>query len=342
MKNRKMYIGFIVAVMSFVAFSNFIFERDIVLAADQPIKLKVLVAWEPVHSWVKVWMLPCFINKLAQKGGRDLQVSWVGPEAVPTYQQLKPLSAGLFDILLTHAAYHMGEVSAGAGQDAFKGSAKERRAFGFLELMDTEYKKVNAKVLCLVNGGEVGMHFLLKKELRKADFTGLRIRSTPIYDPLIKALGGSSVVSAGVDVYPMLEKGIVDGAAWGTVGALDYKWYEVTKFMLRPTFGCITSMVLINLDTWNKLPKNLQNLVEQTAKEAEEEGYKAMAEYNKAEEQKLISLGMKLNVLPPDEGKKLQDVFYETTWADLSLKHSPAFGLKMKTLADKFIQTHKQ
>ncbi len=343
MKNRKMYIGFIVAVMSFVAFSNFIFERDIVLAADQPIKLRVLSSWGPEYAFVPVW-LDLYINKLNQKSGGRLQVSRVGPEAVPTYQQLKPLSAGLFDMLYSHPAYHMGEISSGTGGDTFKGTAKERRAFGFLELLNTEYKKVNAKVLGLSNG-DVGFHFLLKKELQKADLTGLKIRSTPIYDPLVKALRGSSVVSAPADVYTILEKGIADGAVWPTIGALDYKWYEVTKFMTRPPFGNIVELVLINLDTWNKLPKDVQNIIEQITKETEEEGYKALSESNRLEEQKLISLGMKLNVLPPGEGEKFQNVFFETNvihLSSVSLKRSPDFFPKIKALIDKFVSTHKQ
>lgn len=205
MKNGKMYIGFIVAVAFFVTFSNFMLGRDVVLAAEQPIKLKVLSSWGPDYAFVPVW-LDLYINKLNQKSGGRLQVSRVGPEAVPTNQQLKPLSAGLFDMLYTHPGYHMGEISAGAGQDTFRGTAKERRAFGFLELLNTQYQKVNAKVLGLSNG-DLGFHFLLKKELKKADLTGLKIRSVPIYDPLVKALGGSSVVSAPADVYTMLEKG---------------------------------------------------------------------------------------------------------------------------------------
>ena len=37
-----------------------------------------------------------------------LTISINGPEAVPPFEQLQPVSAGVFDILYTHGAYHVG------------------------------------------------------------------------------------------------------------------------------------------------------------------------------------------------------------------------------------------
>jgi TRAP-type C4-dicarboxylate transport system substrate-binding protein len=325
----------VLAALFFLSFSGFDGGR-ISYAAEQPIKLKVLSSWTPEYLYVKDWLVP-YIQRLNQRSGGRLQLSWVGPEAVPPFEQLKPLSAGLFDMLFTHPSYHMGEIAVAQGLDLVKGPPKERRAFGFIDLVDEAYgKKSNAKYLGM-SYGIGGYHFILKKEIQKADLTGMKIRATPYYDPMIRALGGVTVRVAAGEIYSALEKGVVDGAGFPVFGAFDYKWYEVSKFQLRPAFGEVVDCLLVNLDSWNKVPKEMQNLIVQVTKEMEEEGYKTLTTRMREEEEKLVGLGMKLNTLSPAEGEKLIKIYYERTWDEIVLKHSPDYGPKLKALSDKFI-----
>ena len=335
MKNKKMYMGFIFVLTAMLVCSGSLPGANTVLAAEKPIKLRLLSSWGTNFLYVRDWVVP-FVQRLNERSGGRLQVSWVGPEAVPPFEQLKPLSEGLFDILFTHSVYHMGQMAVGTGLDLVKGTPKERRAAGFYELLDEVYETVNAKFLGVAFGA-VGYHFLLKKPLQKADLTGLKLRSSPFYNPLIKSLGGATVKVKIGEVYAALDKGIVDGAAAPISLALDFKWYEVAKFQLRPQFGELVEIILMNRNTWNNLPKDLQELVMQVQIEMEEEGYKYLTAKGKEEEQKLVNLGMNLNVLPPSEGKKLVKAFYDQTWKGVVLKHSPDFGPKMKELTDKFI-----
>jgi TRAP-type mannitol/chloroaromatic compound transport system substrate-binding protein len=312
------------------------FPGNAAFAAEKPIKLKVLSAWGQDYAFVKVWLLK-WIERVKERSEGRIEPSWVGPEAVPVMAQLKPLSEGLFDVLYTHPTYHMGEISVANGQDAFQGSARERRIFGFLEFFDKGYKQVNLKVLGLSNG-DVGFHFMLKKPLDSADFSGFKIRSTALYDPTIEALGGSTVQSRPADVYTMLERGVVDGACWPTIGALDYKWYEVTKFLVRPAFGNITEMLFINLDKWNSLPEDVKKLLTEVTMEVEVEGYKDLTDYNEYEEKELVKLGMKLNILPPEDGKRLQKTFFQQVLKEIVMKHSGEFASPMKEMSETFIK----
>jgi TRAP-type C4-dicarboxylate transport system substrate-binding protein len=83
---------------------------------------------------------------------------------------------------------------------------------------------------------------------------------------------------------------VVDGTAWGAIGVIDYKWYEVAKYQLRPQFGQNVKILLINLDYWNKLPKDLQDLIAQVTKEMEEDGYKTLTRELEVQEKQLVSL----------------------------------------------------
>lgn len=338
MKKSSMYVGFVFvwAAMLFLPFSTFLSGVSAVLAAEQPVKLKILASYGVDYKYVPVWLVP-YVQRLNQRSGGRLQVSWVGPEAIPPFEQLKPLSAGLFDMLYTNAAYHLGEVAVAMGLNLITATPKERRAAGFYELIDDAYKKVNAKLVGL-SCGAVGYHFILKKELVKADFTGLKIRTSPFYDPLVKALGGATVRLAASEIYSSLEKGVVDGSAWPVMGALDYKWYEVTKCQLRPQFGQTNELVLVNIDTWNKLPSDVRDLITKVTMEMEEEGYKNLTDAYKVEEEKLVSLGLKLNVLPKAEGDKFLKTYYDRTLEEIVLKLAPDFGPKLKNLTEQLMQ----
>jgi TRAP-type mannitol/chloroaromatic compound transport system substrate-binding protein len=52
-----------------------------------------------------------------------------------------------------------------------------------------------------------GYHLVLRKRIDKADLTGMKIRCTLFYDPLIKGLGGAPVRIAGGEIYTALERG---------------------------------------------------------------------------------------------------------------------------------------
>ena len=61
-------------------------------------------------------------------------------------------------------------------------------------------------------------------------------------------LGASPVNLPPAEIYPSLEKGVVDGAAWPVIGPLGYRWYEVAKNIMRPSFGVVVHSVFVNLN----------------------------------------------------------------------------------------------
>ncbi len=60
----------------------------------------------------------------------------------------------------------------------------------------------------------VPFHIYLNKKIDKIDFTGLKIRVTPVYRDIVQALGGTPITTPPGEVYTALERGVVDGYGW--------------------------------------------------------------------------------------------------------------------------------
>ena len=56
------------------------------------------------------------------------------------------------------------------------------------------------------------------------------------------------------EVYTALERGVVDGYGWPIHGIFDLNWHEKTKFRVDPGFYNAEVSLIMNLDTYKKLP----------------------------------------------------------------------------------------
>ena len=108
--------------------------------------------------------------------------------------------------------------------------------------------------------------------------------------------------------------------------------------MIRPAYGEGVFQININLNSWNRLSKEVQELLNTAMIETEEEGRAAMVDALKVEEAELMRRGMEKVVLPPKEAEKYLRLFYDRSWQELVLKRDPEYGPKIKKIADQMTQ----
>jgi TRAP-type C4-dicarboxylate transport system substrate-binding protein len=107
-----------------------------------------------------------------------------------------------------------------------------------------------------------------KKVVTMDDFKGLKIRcGGPAQSQGVALLGATGVSMPGGEQYMALQTGVLDGAISGIDMALDRKFYEVAKYAPRQPLYYGIYLLLMNKETWNGLPPELQKLIEQTANE---------------------------------------------------------------------------
>lgn len=281
--------------------------------------LTLLSSWDESYNAVPVFAQG-FIERVEQKSGGDIEIEMKGPESVPPFEQLQPVSAGLFDLLFTHGAYHLGETAMAFGMDAVEDDPKARRESGIFDVIDQHYQKRGLKLLGSFSAAS-GYHILLREPIGPdGALEGRKIRASGTYHDLVTELGGSVVTLPASDIYSSLERGVVDGAAWPVFGALDYKWYEVADYMTRPTFGVTNLTLLMNLDKWNSLSGEQQQILSDAARELEVEGRAHFAELWAKEEQALMDHGLEITEFGPEVAPRIDAIFAAGVWKQVEEK----------------------
>jgi TRAP-type C4-dicarboxylate transport system substrate-binding protein len=126
------------------------------------------------------------------------------------------------------------------------------------------------KVKTLFIAGDAGSGFLTyKKPVRiLADAKGLKLHCVPgMQMALAEAMGAVPVDMAGAEVYMALQTGTIDGHFKGYSPLPNFKWCEVAKYVTEPKLGAVFFAVFINRNTYNKLPKDIQAIIDEMAQD---------------------------------------------------------------------------
>ena len=292
--------------------------------------LRLLSGWDSSYAAVDHVLHP-FLGALDEAVAEDLSVTVMGPETVPPFEQFDPVSRGLFDLLFTNGAYHFNETSVGMALDGITGDTETLRAAGIWDAVDAEYQTLGLKLVAVLYDLN-GYHIMLKEPLGENGLQGRRVRGTPIYHPAINVLGGAPVVLPGGEIYPALERGVIDGAAWPTIGAMSYRWFEVADYMMRPTFGQVGHLVLMNIDTWNGLSDDTRAEIESAARTFEIEANGLFDTLVAEESAALEEAGMSVTELSDPLAETLGQAWFSGVF-DLAGTQSPKAIEEMRGLA---------
>jgi TRAP-type transport system periplasmic protein len=274
--------------------------------------LKMIASWAESNSMAYLPGAQLKKNIEAQNVGLDVEIQ--GPETVPPFEQIGPASAGVFDLIYTHPAYHDKAIT--NATNAMKADMDTIRSSGVFEIMDDYYQKThNLKLLALVAIGDAGYHCYLREPLSDAgDWAGRKIRGVSTYVPVIEALGGAAVNTPMGEVYSGIERGVVDGACAPQSVYRGTKHYEVAKYRTEPTFGQLVSYIAINLDSWNSLSPEEQEAVTKAAIQTEKDTIKIGNESIEADLAAVAAEGVEVTRFPDDVYAKVIEAYQGGIW----------------------------
>lgn len=236
-----------------------------------------------------------------------------GPESIPPFELGDAVRNGVVDVATISAAYYIPELPAASALDYSELSPEEERENGAMDYMNQLHNEtLNAQILSRA-GGAKGYSLYTKKPVDSMDdFQGLRMRVSPVYTPFVKALGAEAIEMPGGEIYQGLERGVIDGFTWPEFGITDFALEEQVVCKVLPAYWQIDTVSLMNLDKWNELPADLQEIVKQAAIEANEEVAAEVDKYMSKEDQELLDAGV--SICEMQEAQKFTQTADDAGW----------------------------
>jgi TRAP-type transport system periplasmic protein len=299
-------------------------------AAAQEVTLRAVSAFAEGTEFSKNFER--FIEKVNSDGKGLIKINYIGgPRAVPPFEVGNAVRTRVIDIANVTGAFYTNLMPEA---DGFKLNGKpmsEQRSNGTWEYLNRLHnQKLNSQYLAR-QFHNVPFHIYLNKKIEKIDFSGLKIRVTPVYRDVVEALGGAPITTPPGEVYTALERGVVDGYGWPITGIFDLGWEKVTKFRMEPPFYSVEVNVLVNLDTWKGLSDAQRQLLDEAALwleglDSEQEGA------IKAERERQAAAGIQALDFGPAAAKAFLDRAYDVAWQSV-IKRAPETGPKLRRLA---------
>jgi TRAP-type mannitol/chloroaromatic compound transport system substrate-binding protein len=113
-------------------------------------------------------------------------------------------------------------------------------------------------------GTQMGGWF--RKEIKSIkDYQGLKMRIPGLGGKVVAAVGGTVVLLAGPDIFPSLERGVIDACEWvGPLYDFNLGLHQAAKYYYSPGWHepSTNNELTINLKAWESLPKDLQKMLE--------------------------------------------------------------------------------
>jgi len=229
-------------------------------------ELSVVGSWSglPLH---KEYEAPFWGEKLPAASDFDVQLTTHNQMNLGVGDVFRLLGDGVYDVAMTVADYAVADAPELEGLDVplVALTADEARAMvdAARPMVDEIYaNRFNSKVLAIAPYPPQVV-FCNAEVSELADLEGLKIRASGrMTAKFLEALGAEGVNVSFSEVPGALQKGVVDCAVTGAGSGYSAGWWEVsTHLMAIPLGGWDSVVTAMNMDRWNSLSAEQQELI---------------------------------------------------------------------------------
>ena len=299
------------------------------------VALKIWTAWPvknaPGYPGNKKFM------DLVNKYGKAVNLSAKligGPEVFGSFEGVEGQLAGTFDIAVSVPSYYVGVVPESYALMLCQHKPWESRKSGLFDLLDQFHQRKGLKYLSwyLAAGN---FQAYTKFDTPRPDLKGKVMRTAPIYDPLVRALGGTPTTIAPAEIYDSLARGVADGFFWINRGIMDYRWHEPVKYYWGQALPYVSDgTITMNLNSYNKLDKDQQAVLMKAGEQVEIEMDAIGEKEIEDQYRKLVTSGLLKHIKFSDADQKYyRKTALDTAW-NYVISKAPD-SAKLKPLMEK-------
>jgi TRAP-type mannitol/chloroaromatic compound transport system substrate-binding protein len=214
-----------------------------------------------------------FVANIKEASDGRFDIKFFEPGAlVPALECFKAVSKGSIESCWTTPGYHTGDLGPGVSffttvpfGPQFGEFMAWKRHGGGDQLRDEIYAKHGLKAIdCFAIGAETSGWF--KNEVKSLDqLKGMKMRFFGLGAQVMQKLGVSTQLLAAADIYPALERGVIDATEF-SMPSIDQKlgFHQIAKNNYFPGWHQQVSVseLLMNRKAYDALPKNYKKLLE--------------------------------------------------------------------------------
>jgi len=310
------------------------------------------VKWKMHSAWGSQvphlgWEALRFTENVTAMSGGSFSLKFFEPGAlIPANEGFDAVSKGAVETAWSTAGYDVGKYPALAFFTAvpFGPGIGEMMAWiwfgGGKEISERIYGKHNIKPMhCLAIGPETSGWF--REEIKELDqLRGMKMRFFGLGARVMQRLGVSTQLLAGGDIFPALEKGVIDATEF-SMPTMDIKYgfYQIAKYNYFPGWHQQVSIgtLDVNIPKYDGLPTEYQKMLEVACQASAMNSYAETEAKNPAA---MVEMGTKYGVIT----KRWRDdqlAVFEQAWLD-TLKEDAAKDPLFKEVADSYLGFRKE
>ena len=243
-----------------------IFTSALMAEEKKVYKLRMQILFGPDM----MWQYKPFIDFCKDASdGRLIIQPFSGSQLVPDDQMMQAVSTGTIDIAGGAGGYWSEVIPLGATEGVLPFALRtitDVNTFyyqrGYLELAREAYAEHGVYYL---GPQMVDFAYLMAKTPVRTveDLKKLKLRAVPNIGKVLGKLGVSAQYFPAGEVYLMISQGQLDGVIYGgSVAAESMSFQEVAPYYMTPSFNPANQNLIMNLELFNSMPKDLQTILE--------------------------------------------------------------------------------
>ena len=159
--------------------------------------------------------------------------------------------------------------------------------------------------------------------------------------PWLSALGATSVRMAWPEVYTSMDTGVLDGYSMPANIVVALKIYDVGKYLTLANFGAtafVSGFISANIASWNKLPKEVQDILNQVGSEYTWDVVKRSETLEKEAIESLKNAKVSIYTLPEEERARWAKALDDARVTAKPVAACKAHGFPAEEIATSFIK----
>jgi len=286
---------------------------------DFSIKLK-WVSFRPATHVSVIAIQETFVKRIYEATEGRVEIEYLGGTEIIAAADLGlAIKNGTFDFADLYVGAYDSVVPGAGCLSLSQLSPEEERSSGAYDVIDALHQENGIKYLGRPEGQPGGYFYLFGKgpaPLTKEDFGKMSIGTAAGAKDAVAGWGAEPVTVTVADNYEALQNNIVPAIAGQPMsGSISNGWYELLDWAIDAPFYQSTTLMIMSLETWNKIPAKYQDIIMDVVAEVEAEVYASRIEQEAAYRATLEESGVEFIKLDEETEAWYLEQAYENAWA---------------------------